>query len=66
MRPPSFPFKQRSETMQKRPTDQKRQQNCHSDTKTLPKEPRAKRPVVSDEEILREAEWMEEGFACYD
>lgn len=51
--------------MQKRPTDQKRQQNCHSDTKPLHKKPRGKKPVVSDEEDLREAEWMDEGFACH-
>ena len=52
--------------MQRYPTDQKRQQDRHSDTKTLPKKPRAKKPVVSDDEDLREAEWIEEGFACYD
>ena len=53
--------------MQKRPTDHKRQQDCHSDTGAQHKEPRGKkRPVVDDEENVREAEWMDEGFACYD
>ena len=52
--------------MEKRPTDHKRQQDSRSDTKALQKEPRGKkRHVVDDEEDLREAEWMEEGFACH-